>query len=177
MRPRDYLPADTPALNVAIVERAHDDIGSGEDIGPDGIGTNRSDYCDRVNARFGSPPGSYWCANAVGGWWMSAGACIPPVPGAADSWRVWGKQTGRWRTTPHPGYAVLYGARRYAEHVAVIARLVPDPTEPGGHRVLEIGGNSSLGRYDRDGWTVAEKAEDADRVLGYVSPDPLDGRA
>jgi hypothetical protein len=71
---------------------------------------------------------------------------------------------------------VLYGVNGKAEHIAVIARLVPDPTAAGGFRVLEIGGNTSLGKYNRDGWTVAEKIVESGRVLGYVSPDPLDGK-
>lgn len=176
MRPRDFLPPETSALSVAIVERAHDDIGEGEDIGPNGKGTNRSEYCDRVNRRFGSPLGSYWCGNAAGGWWQDAGAAIPSTPGAVHNWYVWAKKTGRFRTKPQPGYAILYGTPAHCDHIAVVARLVPDPTAHDGHRVLEIGGNTSLGKYNRDGWTVAEKIEEAARVVGYVSPDPLDGR-
>lgn len=174
MRPSDYLPPDTPALNVAIVEHAHDDIGEGEDIGPDGKGTNRSTYCDRVNSRFGSPLGSYWCANDVGGWWKDAGAEIPPANvGAADAWRVWALQTGRFSLMPKPGFAVLYGTSTHADHITIVARIVPDPTAQHGRRVLEIGGNTSLGVYNRDGWVVAEKIVDAAKLIGYVSPLPL----
>lgn len=175
MKPSDYLDPTVPALNVKIVEHAHDDIGEGEDI-KNGAGTNRSAYVDRINTRFGSPLGSYWCANDVGGWWTDAGAEIPPTDvGAAQSWLAWAKKTGRFRTTPYPGYAILYGTPSHADHITVVARIVPDATVTWG-RVLEIGGNTSLGIYNRDGWTVAEKILDRAHLVGFVAPDPKDGR-
>jgi hypothetical protein len=111
MRPRDFLSPTTPELQIRIVERAHDDIGEGENIGPDGKGTNRSAYVDRVNQRFGSPLGSYWCANAVAGWWSDAGAQLPPNPGICESWRVVGVPD-----EPLPGSAAA-GLRRPLRHV------------------------------------------------------------
>lgn len=176
MRPKDYLPSDVPTLNVTVVERMHDQIGEGEDIGSNGQGTNRSEFVDGVNRRFGSPLGSYWCANLVGGAWRDAGASIPPVPGNCEAWHTWALRTGRMRKEPYPGYATLYGTKGRAEHIAVVARVVTDPTADHGRRVLDIGGNTSLGKYARDGWTVAEKVEETARVIGYVAPDPLDGR-
>lgn len=176
MKPSDYLGADVPPLNVKIVECAHDDIGEGEDI-LNGQGTNRSEYVDHVNSRFGSPLGSYWCANDVGGWWEDAGADIPPDNvGSAETWHLWAKKTGRFRTAPYPGYAILYGTPAHVDHITIVARLVPDATVRWGVRVLEIGGNTSLGVYNRDGWTVAEKILDASHLVGFVSPNPLDGR-
>lgn len=174
MKPADYLPLDTPAVNVAIVTHAHDDIGEGENIGPDGKGTNRSAYVDRVNARFGSPIGSYWCGNDVGGWWKDAGAEIPEVPGVADNWRVWAFRTSRFRSKARPGYAALFGTPTHCEHIEMVARLVPDPTAAHGARVITIGGNTSLGSYNRDGWIVAEKICDSIHLVGFVSPDPND---
>lgn len=176
MRPRDFLPPDTPTLNVAIVEKAHDDIGEGEDIGPSGKGTNRSAYVDGVNTLFGSPLGSYWCGNDVGKWWKDAGAEIPAVPGVANNWYVWAYHTGRFRSTAYPGYAALFGSPTHVEHIEIVARLVPDPTTTHGARVINIGGNTSLGGYTHDGWIVAEKICDASRLVGYVAPDPHDGR-
>jgi hypothetical protein len=171
MRPTDYLPPDTPPLNVAIVERAHDDIGEGEDLDETGRGTNRSTYVDRLNTRFGSPLGSYWCANAVGTWWKDAGAEVPPKDvGAAESWRTWAVRTGRFSATPVPGAAVLYGESTHAHHIGVIAKIVRDPTAPKGQRVITIEGNTSIGKYNRDGWIVAEKVVDLDHVIGYVTP-------
>lgn len=177
MRPTDYLGPTVPPLNVAIVERAHDDIGEGEDIGPNGQGTNRSEYVDAVNTLWGSPLGSYWCGNAVGKWFKDGGANTPSVPGDVDNWVRWAKKTRRWRLTPFPGYAIIYGVAGNAEHIALVSRLVPDPTASHGQRVVEIGGNTSLGKYNRDGWTVAQKIEESARVLGYVAPDPNDGRS
>lgn len=177
MRPSDYLPPDTPALNIAIVEKAHDDIGEGEDIGKNGQGTNRSTYVDHTNSRFGSPLGSYWCANAVGSWWEDAGANIPPEDvGAADRWRRWAFETHRFRERPYAGYAVLYGDANHAHHIGVVARVVPDPTATHGQRVMTIEGNTSLGVYNRDGWVVAEKIMDPSHLIGFVAPDATDGR-
>lgn len=173
MRPSDYL-VGVPELHVKIVERAHDDIGSGEDIGPDGKGTNRSAFVDRVNQRFGSPLGSFWCANWVAGVWADAGAQLPPIPGLCESWRQWAFQTNRFRDTPRPGYAVLYGTSAKASHIGLVTRLVPDPTAHWSHRVLVIEGNTSLGAYNRDGWTVAAKILDADHLVGFVAPRPED---
>jgi hypothetical protein len=170
MRPNDYLPITTPALNVRIVERAHDDLGEGEDIGPHGEGTNRSVYCDALAKRFGSPLGSYWCALAVSSWWTDAGAMLPPEPGSCESWRQWAFQTARFREAPSPGYAVLYGAPDHASHIGIIARLVNDPTALHGHRVVTIEGNASLGAYSRDGWIVAERTMNGDAVIGFVAP-------
>ena len=174
MRPADYLPPDTPALNVAIVEAAHDDIGEGETIDASGHGTNRSTFVDGVNSEFGSPLGSYWCANTVGHWWKKAGAEIPASDvGAAETWRKWAFQTGRFNHAPCPGAAVLYGKTDHADHIGIVARLVPDPAAAGGHRVITIEGNTSLGGYNRDGWAVAEKTVDLPHLIGYVWPEPV----
>lgn len=174
MKPRDFLPLDTRELNVRIVEHAHDDIGMGEDIGPDGKGTNLSRYCDRVNQRFGSPLKSYWCANAAAGWWKDAGAQLPPTPGSCESWRKWAFETNRFRDTPYPGYAVLYGVHDHASHIGIVARLVPDPKALHGYRVVTIEGNSSLGSFTRDGWIVAERTVNLDALIGYVAPTPAE---
>ncbi len=172
MRPRDFLPPITPAMCVAIVEHAHDDVGSGEDIGPDGKGTNRSAFVDKVNQRFGSPLGSYWCANLVSGWWKDAGADLPPIPGQCESWRTWAFRTSRFRSAPQPGYAVLYGTLEHASHIGIVARLIPDPTALQRRRILVIEGNTSLGQYSRDGWIVAEKILDPTHLVGFVAPEP-----
>lgn len=174
MRPRDFLPPDTPPLRVQIVENAHDDIGSGENIGPDGQGTNRSFYVDAVNRRFGSPLGSYWCANAVAGWFADAGAQLPPVPGSCESWHQWAFRTDRFRSHPQPGYAVLYGTAAHASHIGIVAKLEPDPTAPLGRRVVVIEGNTSLGAFTRDGWIVAEKTLSREDLVGFVAPLPTD---
>jgi hypothetical protein len=175
MRPRDFLPRATPELQIRIVERAHDDIGSGEDLDAAGKGTNRSAYVDRVNQRFGSPLGSFWCANAVAGWWKDAGAVLPPNPGNCEAWRVWAFLRNQFREAPQPGYAVLYGEPGHAHHIGVVARLVADLTAPAwGRRVLVIEGNTSLGVYNRDGWVVAEKIMDPTHLIGFVAPFATD---
>lgn len=170
MRPRDYLPPDLAPVRLAVVEAAHDDIGECEEP----PGSNRGRYPDLVNQEFGSPLGSYWCANAVGHWWKKAGAGRPPVVGSTKSWLAWAKITGRFRPSrPEPGDAVLYGAHGVPEHIGIVARVVDDPASPGGRRVVTIEGNTSLGAYDRNGWIIDQKPETAARVIGYVSPTPL----
>jgi hypothetical protein len=109
---------------VRIVERAHDDIGEGEDLDASGQGTNRSAYCDRVNARFGSPLGSPWCANAGAGWWKDGGRRSCRRTGELRIVAPVGVPHGIASATPQPGYAVLYGDGARASIWELVARLV-----------------------------------------------------
>lgn len=165
----DFLPDDLPALNRRIVEYAHADIGECEEP----PGSNRGRYPDTVNAEFGSPPGSYWCANAAAHQWKHAGAGLPPVPGSCESWHQWAKVANRLVDVPVPGAAVLYSADgKRADHIGIVERVVPDPEAPKGRRVMTIEGNTSLTAYDRNGWVMDQKAENTQRVLGYIHPEP-----
>ena len=161
MNPRDFLPPWTPKLQVAIVCAAHDDIGEHEDP----PGSNRGTYVDAINQEFGSPLGSYWCANAVGHWWRKAGAQIPPDSvGSVARWVRFAQHTGMWTQEPQPGYAVVYGKNGAPDHITVVEQVVDG-------RAIEIGGNTTLTPgFDRNGWIVQQKDVDHARVLGYIRP-------
>jgi hypothetical protein len=174
--PRSYLLLDgcQSELHIRAVECAHADIGQGELLDDKGRGTNRSPYVDGVNRRFGSPLGSFWCGNAVGGWWQDAGAALPPVPGDCDSWLAWAFKTNRFRTKPHPGYAALYGTMKDASHIELVSRTMRDPTSAWSLRTQVIGGNCSLGAFTRDGWVVAQRSVNMERLIGFVAMLPGD---
>jgi hypothetical protein len=160
-----------PELHRRIVAFAHADIGEGEDP----PGSNRGRYPDLVNQEFGSPLGSYWCANSTAHNWRKAGAPeLPPIPGLCESWHQWARRTGRFTLEPAPGRAVLYSADgKRADHIGTIERVVRDPEAPKGRRVVTIEGNTSLAQYDRNGWIIDQKPENTPRVLGYIDPLPL----
>ncbi|HVE67690.1 MAG TPA: CHAP domain-containing protein [Solirubrobacteraceae bacterium] len=74
-----------------------------------------------------------WC-----GYFVSFAARQAGVPvgdggrgiGLVSEFRTWAQRTGRWRTSPHPGYAVVF---RHA-HVGVVERVT-------GSSVVTIEGN------------------------------------
>lgn len=162
-----WLEPELEPLRVAIVGNALGDVGVCED--PPGM--NRGDQVDAFNRRFGSPMGSFWCANAAGTWWQLAGATVPPTEvGAVKRWIPWAKSRGAWKEPkdyrPIPGDAVIYGpALGIPNHMGVIVRSHPV--------ILSVEGNTSLGGHDRNGWYVALKRPDLARVLGYILPRPL----
>lgn len=164
MRPSDFLPPDTPAFVVAIVTAAHDDLGSTEDGPPF---KNRGRYPDLVNAEFGSPLGSYWCANAHGHWAKQGGGVIPDRDvGSCAAWHQMHVDNGTFSHTPVPGATVLYdhNGDGLCDHVACVEQIA-------GGMPLEIGGNTTLGGgLDRNGWIVQQKAVDTSKLLGYGHP-------
>lgn len=167
MTPRElapWLPAATPALNRAIVQRALLDIGICE-MPP---GSNRSGRIDEYVRAVGSPLGSFWCAAAVAAWWREAGAETPPRDaGSCDAWWAWGLKTFRVAGEPAPGAAVLFGVPGDAQHIGVIVRTSP--------LLLSVDGNTSLGGYSRNGVAVDLKLIERTngRVLAYVHPLPV----
>lgn len=148
--------------------RAHADIGVLE-MPP---GSNRSPAIDEYNRRAGADLGSYWCASWAYCMMADAGVrSAVDMPGrfAAPSVREWvsfAKSFGRWKlpvAVPVPGDAVVYGdPTGKPEHIAIVTR--------GGPIICEVGGNTSLAGYSRNGVAVDFKAVDLPRVLGYVSP-------
>lgn len=158
----DWLPADTPALNAAIVRRALTDVGLLE-MPP---GSNRSPRIDEYNRAVGSPVGSYWCASALSAWFRESGARTPPTSAAScDAWLSWATHHGYLSSRPVEGAAVLYGVPGDASHCGVVVRLTP--------LRLSCEANTSLSRYDRNGIAVTLKEIDTSRVLGYVIPAPV----
>jgi hypothetical protein len=159
-----WLPRDTPALQRRIVERALADVGILE-MPP---GSNRSGVIDEYNTRAGVPPGSFWCASAVGAWWKDAGSEVPPGYASCDAWLRWGEARGLLDPVPSPGAAVLYGRPGDASHIGVVVRVTPI--------LLSVEGNTTLGgEFNRNGIAVDLKAVATARVLGYVRPLVLGG--
>ena len=160
--PAPWLPDSTPDLNRLIVVRALSDVGICE-MPP---GSNRSGRIDEYVRAVGSPLGSYWCAAALAAWWREAGAEVPPKEaGSCDTWMMWARHTNRWKATPQPGDAVLYGTPKDSNHCGVVVRISP--------LILTVEGNTSLGGYDRNGVAVDLKQLNAPKVVGYISPLPI----
>lgn len=147
------------------VQLAHDDIGR---VRERPMGSNRSPIIDAYNRASGSPPGSFWCANALAAWWRGAGLDLPPRDvGSCDAWKDWALRTGRWSPLPVVGAAVVYGrSMRDANHIG----LVYDFDNPA--TVFSIEGNTSLDGYSRNGELVTLKLVRRDHLLGYVHPFP-----
>jgi hypothetical protein len=159
----DWLPDDTPALQAAIVRRAMTDLGITEMP----LGSNRSPRIDSYVTAVGSPLGSYWCAAATSAWFRDSGAMIPvTAAGSCQSWLLWAKQNGSFRTTGAPGFAVLYdyGQNGRANHIGVVVRVSP--------LILTVEGNTSLDSFDRNGIAVELKKMNTPRVIGFVAPTP-----
>lgn len=158
-------PGVRAALNFALAN-----IGVCEDP----PGSNRGPEIDAWAREFGSPVGSFWCALAVakarrvGGLWVPA-----KNAGSCDEWLHQATLAAIVTATPEPGAAVLYtnGKRieggRYdgqldAVHMGIILRARPV--------LFSIEGNTTLGKYDRNGYVQTLKAVDSARVLCYIAP-------
>lgn len=135
-------------------------------------GSNRGPEIDAWCQEFGSPLGSFWCAIAVAKARKAGGLWIPDRDvGSCDEWYLQAERTGRLTKKPEIGAAVLYtnGARivngRYAGrldivHIGLMLRV--DPVQ------MSIEGNTTLGKYDRNGYVQTNKEVDLKRVAGYV---------
>lgn len=137
-------------------------------------GSNRGPEIDAWAKEFGSPAGSYWCALSVGKARKTGGLWLPTHGvGSCDEWYLQAEKAGRLLRDPEIGAAVLYTngkvitegrykGRKDAVHIGLILRVKP---------VLQsIEGNTTLGKYDRNGYTQTHKEVDRARVLGYVAP-------
>lgn len=137
-------------------------------------GSNRGPEIDDWTREFGSPLGSYWCAIAVGKARKVGGLFIPTRDvGSCDEWYLQAERAGKLLADPCHAAAVLYtnGKRletgRYAGrldivHIGLVCRVRP--------RLMSIEGNTTLGKYDRNGDVQALKDVDVKRVAGYVAP-------
>ena len=164
------IPKNTSALAERIIRLAQADI----PILENPIGSNRSPEIDAMAKRYGTPLGSPWCALWVAAKWQDAGAGIPPSvgqshPARAESWRVWAIQTGRFSHKPIFGGAVLYGAsgKAPAEHIACcVVSLAPI--------LMDLEGNTSETGFSREGELTELKRVNTARLIGYVSPEPIE---
>lgn len=164
------LPDTLPALNVAIVRRAQQDI----PILENPVGSNRSPEIDAMCKRWGTPLASYWCALWAATVWADAGADVPPAilakdwhPAICETWHQWAMLEGLFTSIPVIGGAVLYGdrGRGPANHIgACIVSTTP--------LRMDLEGNASLTGTDNNGELTALRQVDMTRVIGYVQPRP-----
>jgi hypothetical protein len=138
-------------------------------------GSNRGPEIDEWTTEFGSPLGSFWCAIAVGKARKVGGLWIPSRDVAScDEWYLEAEQQGLFTKDPCHGAAVLYTngkpltdgryqGRKDAVHIGLVLRMRPVP--------FSIEGNTTLGKYDRNGYVQTLKEIDLARVLGYVLPE------
>ena len=171
MLPADLLKKVTPAI-AAFLDYTATKAGVYEDP----PGSNRSPDLDEWAKEFGAPLGSYWCALMVGHTRKKHGLWVPPrreLVASCDEWYRAAKLAGILTSTPVPGAAVLYTNgktltdERYKgqpdiNHIGTILRVTP--------ALLSWEGNTTLGKYDRNGVTLALKNVELARVAGYVLP-------
>lgn len=139
-------------------------------------GSNRGEDIDRWAKKFGSPLGSYWCALMQGEVADRSESWRPARDaGSCDEWYLQGERAGLVTTAPRPGAIVLYtnhtrlASGRYAGRLDAvhIGRVIqPEPD------ALAIEGNTTLGKFDREGFVCTLKAIDKARVLCYLAPAP-----
>jgi hypothetical protein len=138
-------------------------------------GSNRGPEIDAWAKEFGSPLASFWCALSVGKARQTGGLWIPLHDvGSCDEWYLEAEQQGLLVKEPCHGAAVLYTngkrltAGRYAGrldivHIGTVLRMRPV--------LMSIEGNTTLGKYDRNGYTQTLKEVDKARVAAYVLPE------
>ena len=137
-------------------------------------GSNRGPEIDDWAREFGSPLGSFWCALAVGKARKVGGLWTPSHDvGSCNEWVYQARQAKLLSRTPAPGAAVVYTnwkqltAGRYAAqfdavHIGLVLRVEPV--------LMSIEGNTTLGKYDRNGFVQALEEVDQDRVYTYILP-------
>lgn len=142
-----------------VVHRAFQDIGLLEDP----IGSNRGFQVEEYLRRAKVPEKvitagkGYWCAAALGCWFIDAGARVPSNFASCDAWLPFIDSQ-----TPSIGSAVLFGKQGDAVHIELVARVSP--------MVFTIGGNTSINGQSRNGIGVFMREMTRQDVLGYVSP-------
>ena len=137
-------------------------------------GSNRGPEIDAWATEFGSPLGSFWCALAVGKARKVGGLWTPSHDvGSCNEWVYQARQATLLSRTPAPGAAVVYtnwkhlpggpyAAQFDAVHIGLVLRVEPV--------LMSIEGNTTLGKYDRNGFVQALKEVDQDRVYTYILP-------
>jgi hypothetical protein len=170
MIPGSLIPGLSKGVYAAL-EFALQNIGVCEDP----IGSNRGPEIDAWAREFGSPLGSYWCALAVAKARKMGSLWTPrPDAGSCDEWIYQARHAGVMSDKPVPGAAVVYtNAKRIktgryagqldAVHIGLVLRLTP--------KLLAIEGNTTIGKYDRNGFVQTLKEVEPDRVLAYIQPE------
>jgi hypothetical protein len=170
MIPDSLLPGLSKGVHAAL-DFALQSVGVCEDP----VGSNRGPEIDAWAREFGSPLGSYWCALAVAKARSVGGLWVPEqAAGSCDEWIYEARHARVMLDKPVPGAAVVYtnGRRiergRYAGqldavHIGLVLRLTPE--------LLAVEGNTTLGRFDRNGYVLALKEVDTRRVMAYIAPE------
>lgn len=170
MMPASMIPTVSDKVRRAL-DFALTNIGVCEDP----PGSNRGPEIDAWTREIGSPLGSYWCAIAVAKARKEGGLWIPHfMAGACNEWVYEAKRFGLVIDEPVAGAAVVYTnhtrilAGRYvgqldAIHIGLVLRVTPV--------LMAIEGNTTLGRFDANGYVQTLKEVDRSRVLCYVAPD------
>ena len=169
------IPVSLDHVTSEKVRRALDFALTNIGVSEDPVGSNRGPEIDAWASEFGSPPGSFWCALAVAKAQKEGGLWVPKHDaGACNEWLYEAKPLGLVSDTPVPGAAVLYtnhtriindryAGQRDAVHIGLVLRVTPV--------LMSIEGNTTLGKYDRNGYVQALKEVDRSRVLCYIQPE------
>jgi hypothetical protein len=169
MIPKELLQTES-SLVIAILQASSDLIGVCEDP----PGSNRGPDIDDWAKKFGSPLGSFWCALMQGEIADRSKSWRPTQNvGSCDEWYLQGEKAGLIIKEPRPGAIVLYTngqlltsgpykGRKDAVHIGRVQRAKPAQ--------MAIEGNTTLGKYDRNGFVCTLKAIETARVLCYLAP-------
>lgn len=137
-------------------------------------GSNRGPEIDAWAKEFGSPLGSFWCALSVAKARKAGGLWIPTHDvGSCDEWYLQAEQAGKLLKEPCHGAAILYtngktlGTGRYAGRKDIVHIGLAMRTRP---VLFSVEGNTTLGKYDRNGYVQTMKEVDRARVQAYVAP-------
>lgn len=140
----------------------------------DPLGSNRGPELDEWCKEAGSPLGSYWCAIALWKSRKAGGLWVPDRDVAScDEWVYQALRANKVISQAVPGAAVIYtnGEKltdgRYAgqldaDHCGLVERVTP--------KRLSIEGNTTLGKYDRNGIVMTLKEVNSERVYFYIAP-------
>ncbi|MBA3890985.1 MAG: hypothetical protein H0X64_10685 [Gemmatimonadaceae bacterium] len=168
------LPADLKAIVSPKVAACLDYASTLVGVTEVPLGSNRAPDIDAWCREFGSPLGSYWCALYVGHVRKTHGLWVPSRDvGNCDEWVLQARERGLASSTPVPGAAAVftnwsrhtsgrYKGQHDAVHISLVLRVTP--------RLEDLGGNTTLTGFSRNGDTVAKKGIDRNRILCWVLP-------
>jgi hypothetical protein len=147
------------------------------DVCEDPLGSNRGPDIDDWCREFGSPLASYWCALMVGHTRKHEGIWIPDRDVAScDEWYLQAEKAGLISKEPVVGAAILYtnwkriqggryDGRWDIHHTGTLTRIKP--------ALHSLEGNTTLGKFDRNGIVLALKDVNVPAALGYVLPEKV----
>lgn len=113
-----------------------------------------------------SGSGYPWCAVFVAWCYDQAGdKTIDSVPNRAycPSYEKWARSRGLWRTSPKPGYLVLYdwGGDGVSDHIGIVEKVIDSK------HIQAVEGNTAVGN-DSNGGEVMRRKRETKYVRGYI---------